>query len=120
MNKRAVGKEWEDAACEYLKLNGVSIEYRNFKGYRGGEIDIIGRDKEGVLIFAEVKYRKNPEHGFPAEAVTARKIRSICRTADLYRAFRRTDPASPVRFDVISITGSGDISWLKNAFDYVY
>ena len=66
MNKREVGAAYEEAAAVFLEKNGVRILERNFR-CRQGEIDLIGRDGE-YLVFFEVKYRKNADAGFPAEA----------------------------------------------------
>jgi len=55
MNKRDTGNSYEDLACDYLTDQGCRIIKRNFS-CRGGEIDIIYKDKE-YLVFAEVKYR---------------------------------------------------------------
>ena len=55
MNKRTVGKEYEERACRYLEDRGFRTAERNFR-CRQGEIDIIGYH-EGYLVFVEVKYR---------------------------------------------------------------
>ncbi len=120
MNKRKIGRVWEDAACAYLQQQGVAIRHRNFKLYRKGEIDIIGMDREKTLLFIEVKYRKNAHHGSPAEAVGPSKIASICSCSDYYRIRYGFSDSQKCRFDVITVTGAehNDIKWIKNAFDY--
>lgn len=117
MNKRSVGGKYESICAQYLKENGVTVLEQNFY-CRFGEIDLIGKDGEGVLLFVEIKYRANSDMGHPAQAVDRRKIRKICKSADYYRMKEKIDLDTPCRFDVISVLGD-EISWIQNAFEYV-
>lgn len=114
LNKRSLGQEKEAAAAEYLISQGYTIERMNYS-CRRGEIDIIARDGE-YLVFCEVKYRKTPASGYPAEAVSAAKQRHICDSAIVYLSSRRLPEDTPVRFDVVSIMGE-KIRVIKNAFE---
>ena len=78
-NDREIGNAYEKKACLYLQKQGVRILKRNFRT-RQGEIDIIGL-QDGILIFFEVKYRKNTRKGYPQEAVGRRKQIQISRIA---------------------------------------
>lgn len=53
-NKSETGKIGEDLACEFLEGKGYKILKRNFWKPLG-ELDIIAKDKDGVLVFIEVK-----------------------------------------------------------------
>ena len=53
-NKSEIGRIGEDLACEYLKNKGFQIIERNFRK-PWGEIDIIAKEKNGALVFVEVK-----------------------------------------------------------------
>ncbi|MCL5784756.1 MAG: YraN family protein [Patescibacteria group bacterium] len=77
-----IGNSGEDLACEYLKNLGYKILERNYR-IRGGEIDIIARDKD-ELVFVEVKTRYSHEFGSPAEAITPWKIKFLIKTAAFY------------------------------------
>lgn len=116
INKRKTGAAYERRAAEYLKSKGVAILEMNFT-LKGGEIDIIGIDSDNTYIFVEVKYRKSKSHGFPNEAVTYYKQRTICRVATLYREIKKLPQNGSLRFDVISILDN-EITWYKNAFEY--
>ena len=91
-NDRKIGTIYEDMACNQLKQQGVQILQRNFC-IRQGEIDIVG-SKDGVLLFIEVKYRKNVSKGFPQEAVGRDKQRQICRVAMFYYSFHNISLSS--------------------------
>ena len=113
---RAIGKEYEDLACAYLKEKGYIIADRNFT-MRGGELDIIAKQKSRV-VFVEVRYRADDAHGSPLETVTAHKQRRICRTAQYYLLRHGYGEDVDVRFDVIAVTGE-KIEHIENAFPFV-
>ena len=114
MNRRRLGASYEEAAARYLIYQKVRILERNYRTSRG-EIDIIAQDEE-LLIFVEVKYRRNADYGYPWEAVSFAKQKKICQAARQYCSARKL--SSQVRYDVISICGQ-EIEWYKNAFDHI-
>lgn len=114
MNKRKLGKEFEEMAQTYLIQQGYTILETNF-WCRSGEIDLIAREG-GYLVFIEVKYRKDTEKGTPLEAVNFRKIKNITRVSRYYLYKNRISEDYPCRFDVVSILGS-NITLIQNAFD---
>ena len=116
-NKWAVGAAYEEKAVEYLKNHGYFILRRNFRS-RLGEIDIIAREGK-VLVFIEVKYRRNLERGAPEEAVTPAKQRKICQMADYYRLQNGYGEETLCRFDVVAILGE-TVTLYRNAFPYVW
>lgn len=112
MNRRETGTQYEERAAEYLIAQNYQILERNYR-IRSGEIDIIARDGT-VLVFIEVKYRKNDESGNPLEAVDIRKQRKIIKVARYY-LYQKKYGDVPCRFDVIGICGS-HIEHIKDAF----
>lgn len=112
-NRRAVGREYEEAAAGYLENKGYVILERNY-GDRKGEIDIIAKD--GMeLVFIEVKYRRNLEKGDPAEAVHPLKQRKIREAARRYLYRNDLGEEIPCRFDVVAILGQ-EIRLFQDAF----
>lgn len=116
MNKRSVGKDYEQKALTYLERYGFQVVERNFS-CRQGEIDIIGIHKR-QLVFVEVKYRRNMTAGYPEEAVNLKKQKKICRTSDYYRLCHPAYGRMQMRYDVVAICGE-DLKWHQNAFDYI-
>ena len=110
-NRRAVGREKEELAAQYLENKGCRILEKNYRN-RWGEIDLILEDG-GFLVFAEVKYRSSVKNGLPEEAVDYRKQQRIRNCARRYLAGKTID--TPCRFDVIGILGE-KIRWSKDAF----
>jgi len=56
----------EEIACLYLKRKGYKIKKRNVRE-RFGEIDILAKDREGVLVFVEVKTLSGDPGSFTPE-----------------------------------------------------
>lgn len=115
MNKRQTGSEYEGLAAKWLEGHGLQIVERNYPRCRQGEIDLIA-EKDGYLVFVEVKYRRSSEAGDPAEAVDYRKQKKISRVAEYY-CWKKQKLNQPCRFDVICVLGQ-EIRHIVNAFDY--
>ncbi|CAN5792685.1 hypothetical protein BH11PSE8_BH11PSE8_08520 [soil metagenome] len=94
----------------------VQRNYRVARGprARGGEIDLILRDRDGTLVFAEVRKRRSASFGGAAASIGSDKQRSLVFAAQHFLRTQRTVP--PCRFDVVAIDGDR-IEWLKAAFD---
>lgn len=100
MNTSKVGDIGEQAAANYLYDAGYEIVERKYRS-KIGEIDIIARIKN-ILVFIEVKTRRNAIYGFPAEAVTYRKKQKIINTASCYLQYIHNTNIH-CRFDVIEV-----------------
>jgi putative endonuclease len=110
-----LGIKGEDIAAEHLKKSGYKILFRNWK-WGKHEIDIIA-EKDDMVVFVEVKTRTDDFLGGLPSAITTEKQKSIIYAADGYLQKFSVDKES--RFDVLTITGSGDsrkIDYIENAF----
>ena len=118
MDTREKGRRGEALAADFIKNNGGRIEEANYY-FKGGEIDLIVRDRwlgEDYLCFVEVKAREDVSNGFPEEAVTYAKQKKIIRGALFYMNEKKIPiDRTPVRFDVVSVLGN-EVKWIKNAF----
>ena len=116
-NKRIIGQKAEQLAEAYLKRKGIGIIARNYH-CRQGEADLIGWDGR-VLVFVEVKARKDDGCGYPGEALTYWKQRRICRTARVFCLKEGIPEDTSVRFDVVEILGNR-IRHIENAFEFCF
>lgn len=82
MNKRKIGKLYEDIAVKFLKEKGYKILTQNFT-YKGGEIDIIATCNER-LVAIEVKSRNSFNFGESIEAVNKYKLCKICKGISVF------------------------------------
>lgn len=112
MDKGRIGKDKENLAVELLKKKGYKILERNYT-CKIGEIDIIASIKN-ILVFVEVKYRKNEFFGLPREAVNEFKQRKIRNVASFYLKWKgKID--STCRFDVVEILDD-KLTHIENCF----
>lgn len=116
MSTKADGDAAEDRALAHLQGQGLRLLARNYRtpGRGGGEIDLVMRDRDGTLVFVEVRKRASRSFGGAAASVSATKQRRIVFAARHYLLRLREPP--PCRFDVISMEGGG-IQWMRAAFD---
>ena len=116
---KILGKAGEDCAANYLEAQGYRILARNYR-IREAEIDIVA-EKDGVIVFVEVKTRSNVRHGLPAEAVNFRKQNKIIKAASVFlQEDNYADCAC--RFDVIEIYSRGEffeVRQIENAFEVI-
>lgn len=113
------GDAAEDAALAHLQRAGLRLLERNYRVAAGparpaGEVDLIMRDRDGTLVFVEVRARADASHGGAAASVTARKQQRLVYAAQHYLLRHATPP--PCRFDVVALDGE-QLNWLQAAFD---
>ena len=116
---KAVGDGGEARALAHLLAHGLTLVQRNYRvaagpNARGGEIDLVMRDRDGTLVFVEVRFRKTAGFGGAAATVGAAKQRSLVFAARCFLRGHATPPAC--RFDVVAIEGD-HVEWLQAAFD---
>lgn len=117
--KGETGAQAETQALEVLRRHGLTLIERNYRVARGpsrraGEIDLIMRDRDGTLVFVEVRARRSPQHGGAAASVTHSKQAKLIFAAQCYLS--RLPQWPPCRFDVVAVD-AGQVHWLKAAFD---
>lgn len=117
MDKKRVGNRGEDIAADYLSNKGFQIIERNYR-YGHGEIDIVAKDGD-VLVFVEVKTRKNLEFGPPELAVTKSKQRQVRKISEAYLVEKNINDTD-CRIDVVAILIQRNIppkiNHIENAF----
>ena len=116
---KASGDEAEARAWAHLQRHGLTLVERNYRvaggpRRRGGEVDLIVRERDGTLVFVEVRRRASASHGGAAASVGSTKQRSLVLAAQHYLMRLAVLPAC--RFDVVAIDGD-ELTWLKAAFD---
>lgn len=97
-----LGRYGEELASQHLVAAGMTVLSRNWR-CRRGELDLVARDRDGTLVFVEVKTRAGTGFGQPAEAVGRVKARRLRVLACCWLLDHRPEGAPELRFDVISI-----------------
>lgn len=109
---RKQGNKAEDEAAKYLKTKGYKILERNYLCPLG-EVDIIAQ-KDGRVIFVEVKQRSSYDFGGAAAAVTKAKQNKVAKAAVSY--LKKSNLSyTGIMFDIIAIT-EGRLEHIENAF----
>ena len=72
------------------------------------------RERDGTLVFVEVRTRRDAGHGGAAASVGSTKQRRIVLAARHY--LLRCPTLPPCRFDVVAIDGER-VDWLRAAFE---
>ncbi len=119
LTTKGMGDAAESAALAHLQGFGLTLVRRNYRvargpHARGGEIDLILRERDGTLVFVEVRRRMDATHGGAAASVGASKQRRLVLAARHFLA--GMDPLPPCRFDVVAIDGER-VEWLRAVFD---
>jgi putative endonuclease len=118
--RAASGDEGEALALRHLQQQGLELVQRNYRvargpGARAGEIDLVMRERDGTLVFVEVRRRAQARFGGAAASVTPAKQRSLVYAAQHYLMRLRSAP--PCRFDVVAIDDGRAPEWIRGAFD---
>jgi len=116
MTTKDEGDAAEDRALAHLLGQGLRLVARNYRtpGRGGGEIDLIMRERDGTLVFVEVRKRASRGFGGAAGSVVWGKQRRIVFAARHF-LLRLAEPP-PCRFDVVSME-NGALQWMRAAFD---
>jgi len=118
-NTKQIGDDAESLALAHLVRQGLVLVQRNYRvaggpHARGAEVDLILRERDGTLVFVEVRARASASHGGALASVGTIKQRRIVRAATHY--LQRLAVPPPCRFDVVALEG-GQIEWIRGAFD---
>ena len=109
-----LGKWGEDLAADYLQRKGYTIIERDWKSGKR-DLDIIAQDGN-VIVFVEVKTRRNRLYGEPEESVDYHKLQNLQQAISHYVKFRNI--RQDIRFDIISVVGTigsePDIQHIQN------
>ena len=116
---KGVGDAGEARALAHLQGHGLTLIQRNYRvaagpNARGGEVDLILRERDGTLVFVEVRCRVAASYGGAAGSITRAKQGRVVFAAQHYLMAFASPP--PCRFDVVAIDGDA-LSWLRAAFD---
>lgn len=118
--RRLDGAQAEARALAHLEAAGLRLVQRNYRvalgpSRRAGEVDLIMRDRDGSLVFVEVRARASLRAGGAAASIGAHKRRHLVLAA---QHFLQRWPGAwpPCRFDVVAIDGD-QLNWLPAAFD---
>lgn len=113
MNRNKIsGNHAESLAEAQLEKNNFEILEKNYR-YKRAEIDLIAK-QEALILFVEVKYRRNEKFGYPEEFVSPNQQRLILEAADHY--LQKIEWEGMVRFDIMAVNSKLEITHFEDAF----
>ncbi|MFG2575928.1 YraN family protein [Streptomyces sp. NPDC048481] len=98
----ALGRYGEDLAARRLAEAGMTVLERNWRCGRTGEIDIVARDGD-VLVVCEVKTRRGGAFQHPMAAVTPQKAQRLLALAARWIQAHGGAPPGGVRIDLVGV-----------------
>ena len=110
---KRIGTAFEAQALQFLQRQRMRLVARNVT-CRGGEIDLVMRDRDGVLVFVEVRARAGGRYGGAAASIGLHKQHRILQAAR-YFLVTRGGGESACRFDAVVFEGKR-LVWLRDAF----
>ena len=118
-SKNKLGKFGEKKAKEFLESKGYELLTSNFR-YDRAEVDLIFKDeKNKIVIFVEVKTRRNKKFGEPEESINKTKQNQIKKAAEGFISENDEFMDYDLRIDTVSVFLDGNgiiINHIENAF----
>ena len=102
----------EESVARHYQRSGSRLAARRWRG-RGGEIDLILREGDG-LVFVEVKKAKS--FSAAAERLSRRQMARLCAAAEEFAGGEPRGSLTQMRFDLAMVNDMGEIRVLRNAF----
>lgn len=81
--RKRLGDWGEDLAVRYLQERGYVIRARNYRYSNVGEVDLV-TERDGQLVFVEVRTRRGNAYGTPEESITSSKQVRLAEVAQAY------------------------------------
>jgi len=115
---KALGK-WGEKQCEkFLKRKSYKTLAKNYACKRG-ELDLVMADRDGTVVFVEVKTRTTQDFAEAEDAITLPKKQRLARASQYFLKVHKIEDR-PCRFDVVTIilgqNGKEIIKHYQNAF----
>ncbi len=101
-------------ARKFLEKKGFKFVERNFKTPRWGEIDLVMKDGD-TLVLVEVKSRSGSAaemFGGPLGAIHPHKLEALKRAGQFY--LTKTGWQGPARIDAVSVTFGGEDAQIEH------
>ena len=111
MNPRhALGERAEVAAAAWLEMRGWTILARRWR-CPDGELDLVARDPDRVLVGIEVKIRRTGRAGNPLESVDRQRLRRLRAALGRFRSEAARSAGAGLRVDLVALRPDGVGHW---------
>lgn len=108
--RHLLGLRGEEIAAAWLTSRGWTILARRWRS-PAGELDLVAVDPQGTLVAVEVKLRRSPRAGEPAEAVDRRRLLRLRAALGQFRSLPGEAMRNELRIDLLAISRGSDGRW---------
>ena len=108
--RHALGERAEEAAAAWLSARGWKILARRWR-CPDGELDIVARDPDGVLVAIEVKVRRAGRAGSPLETLDRRRLRRLRAALGRFVSASPHSAQNGLRLDLVAVRSDGVGRW---------
>lgn len=108
--RHQLGRRGEEMAAAWLASRGWTILERRWRS-AAGELDLVATDPAGVLVAVEVKLRRSPRVGEPAEAIDRRRLLRLRAALGQFRAISGGPTWGALRVDLVAISRTPGGAW---------
>jgi putative endonuclease len=109
--RHALGQRAEQMAATWLASRGWTILARRWR-CPDGELDLVARDPDGLLVAIEVKGRRSTRAGGPLESIDQRRLRRLRAALGRFLAEQPSGGHAGLRIDLLAVWRDEDGRWL--------
>jgi putative endonuclease len=108
--RHVLGERAEAVAAAWLQARGWTILARRWR-CPDGELDLVARDLDGVLVAIEVKVRQTARAGDPLESVDRHRLRRLRTALGRFRSEVPGAAGEGFRVDLVALRPGGEGRW---------
>ena len=109
--RHALGERAEGVTAAWFQTRGWTILARRWR-CSDGELDLVARDLDGVLVAIEVKVRQTGRAGDPLESVDRHRLRRLRTALGRFRSEVPGAAGEGLRVDLVALRPAGQGRWL--------
>jgi len=100
--RHALGERAEEVVAAWLSARGWTILARRWRCPQG-ELDLVARDPDGVLVAVEVKLRRTGRSGGPSESIDRHRLQRLRSALGRFVADARAPVGEGMRLDLVAV-----------------
>ena len=108
--RHALGERAEGLAAAWLSARGWTILARRWRCPQG-ELDLVARDPDGVLVAIEVKLRRTDRAGSPSESIDRHRLQRLRSALGRFADQVQAPFSEGMRVDLLAVRPADGGRW---------
>jgi len=108
--RHALGERAEEVVAAWLSTRGWMILARRWRCPQG-ELDLVARDPDGVLVAIEVKLRRAGRAGGPSESIDRHRLLRLRSALGRFMTEARAPVGEGMRLDLVAVRPAEGGRW---------